>query len=481
MAIVLGTNSGFVIVVPSADPTGSDTTIDGSSVVTKHTSPVGSVKITEIGWYRGSGTNTANFEVALYSESAGVAATRLFVDNTNSSAAGGWIATTVDWAISESTAYWLAVQMDAHSGSSTIDSAASGGVGIDVLTSQTTLNDPYGGGAVSDADGIFAIYAKVSIARNVTAGLGALTLTGFAPVVTASDNKNLAAGLGALTLAGLAPVVAVTNNKNFLADVGSLTITGFAPVVSVTDNKNMNAGLGALTLTGFAPAVVLPLNINASLGDLIIAGFAPNVELPVNIQTLTGQITITGFEPSVVATDNKNLLADVGGLTVSGFAPQVELPVNLNASIGDLVITGFAPEVNTTSGITADTGQLILSGFTPTINITAGVTPPIGELLIDGFAPEVITPRNVSPGFGELIIEGFAPVIHIGGGEALIETETGLLFITGYAPTVVGGNKHIVPIGSGIDNSGGSSQVSDGGSHSTISRKRIKSKMENDI
>jgi len=162
VAVVLGTSSGFVTVAPTADPAGADTVIDGSSVVTKDTSPAtASLKIIEIGWYRGSGTNTANFEVALYSESAGAAATRLFVAATNSSGSAGWIRVPVSWPISSSTAYWLGLQMDAHSGSSNVDTATSGGSGSDVLTSQTTLNNPYGGGAVAQAAGMYAIYALV--------------------------------------------------------------------------------------------------------------------------------------------------------------------------------------------------------------------------------------------------------------------------------------------------------------------------------
>jgi hypothetical protein len=181
MALAIGTNVGFVTTAPTADPAGSDTTIDGSSVVVKDTSPAGAIRITEIGWYRGSGTNTANFEVALYSEAAGVADVRIFVDATNSSAAGGWITTTVDWPISPSTAYWLGLQMDAHTGSSTVDSATSGGSGIDLRTVQTTLNNPYGGGAVSDADGMYAIYALVqtspSTALNTPADASSTTDT----------------------------------------------------------------------------------------------------------------------------------------------------------------------------------------------------------------------------------------------------------------------------------------------------------------
>lgn len=124
MALALGTNSGFVTVAPTADPAGTGATIDGSSVVTKHTSPANAVKITSIGWYRESGTNTANWEIALYSDLVGVPNARLFVDNTNSTSSNGWLTTAVDWTITPSTPYWLALQMDAHSGSSGVDSAA---------------------------------------------------------------------------------------------------------------------------------------------------------------------------------------------------------------------------------------------------------------------------------------------------------------------------------------------------------------------
>ena len=162
MAVVLGTSSGFVTVAPTNDPAGTGVTFDGSSVVTKDTSPAGATTITEIGWYRAAGTNSANFEVALYSESAGIAATRLFVDDTNSDTAGGWVRVAVNWTISPSTAYWLGLQMDGHTGNSGVDSAASGGAGSDILASQTALNDPYGGGAVADSDGMYAIYALLA-------------------------------------------------------------------------------------------------------------------------------------------------------------------------------------------------------------------------------------------------------------------------------------------------------------------------------
>lgn len=161
MALVLGTSSGFVSVAPTTDPTGGAAlTIDGTRAVTKHTSPAGATSITEIGFWR-NGTNTANFEVGLYAADGtdGVAGTRLFVDATNSSDVDGWITVAVDWAISGSTVYWLAVQMDAHAGASTLDREASGGEGHDAVLSSTDLPDPFGGGAAASTDAMLAIYA----------------------------------------------------------------------------------------------------------------------------------------------------------------------------------------------------------------------------------------------------------------------------------------------------------------------------------
>lgn len=165
MALVLGTSSGFVTVAPTADPTGgASIIIDGSSFVTKDTSPAGAVLITEVGWWRDAGTNAANWEIGLYSESAGVADVLLNVEATNSSTTTGWLTRSVSWTISPSTAYWLGVQMDAHGGDSTIDAQGTGGAGRDGKTVQTTLTNPYGGGAVASATGMAAIYALVQFA-----------------------------------------------------------------------------------------------------------------------------------------------------------------------------------------------------------------------------------------------------------------------------------------------------------------------------
>ena len=183
MALALGTNSGFVTVAPTTDPAASlELTIDGNSLATKDTTPSGVGRITEIGWYRAVGTNTSNFEVGLYSDNAGVPDVRLEVAATNSSSSAGWITVSVNWTISASTDYWLALQMDAHTLSSTIDRETTGGSGYDFISGggQTTLNNPFGGGAVAQPAGMAAIYALVAPAFTPAWGAKATTIIGGA-------------------------------------------------------------------------------------------------------------------------------------------------------------------------------------------------------------------------------------------------------------------------------------------------------------
>ena len=179
MAVTLGTSSGFVTVAPSANPSaGGQPDIDGSSVVTKDTSPSTPMRITSIGWYKGASTNTANWQIALYSDNAGVADVRLEIEATNSTSSAGWVSRSVNWTISPSTAYWLGLQMDAHVGVTGIGRDTSGGAGFDIRTGQTALNNPYGGGAVAQPAGLAAIYALVEPLFSPAWGAKATTIIG---------------------------------------------------------------------------------------------------------------------------------------------------------------------------------------------------------------------------------------------------------------------------------------------------------------
>ena len=175
MAVVLGTNSGFVAIAPTADPTGGAVlTADSQSKVTKHTSPATAGKITEIGWWCDTATEAANYQLGLYAADGtvvpGEAGTLLF--NTGDQAKGttaGWkVVTGLNWTISPSTDYWLGQQLDNTTTTTQIDAESIGGSGRDALLTQTALTDPYGGGGLADTDGMVAIYAVWETAPTTT-------------------------------------------------------------------------------------------------------------------------------------------------------------------------------------------------------------------------------------------------------------------------------------------------------------------------
>jgi hypothetical protein len=371
MALALGTNVGFVTIAPTADPAGSNTTIDGSSVVVKDTSPAGAIRITQIGWYRGSGTNTANFEIALYSESAGVAATRLFVDATNSSASGGWITVAVDWAISPSTPYWLGLQMDAHSGSSSVDSATPGGSGSDVLTSQTTLNDPYGGGTVADAAGMYAIYALTERYLERSSAIGAV---------------------GAITVAGEVVPAAQTFERSASIDA-----------------------TGAIDTSGNFFSVFEKGAALDAAGSIETSGIFFSISEGVAALDAVGTIATSGEIVSGASTFERAAAIDaVGSIEASGFA-ILERSASINA-VGavDSAVTFFsvferAVSVDTTAGI-ATAGQrdhLRSTSVNADASITVSTTffsilersaalDAVGDIVVSGIVEVPATERSAS-------------------------------------------------------------------------------------
>lgn len=89
----------------------------------------------------------------------------------------------------------------------------------------------------------------------VTPGVGSLTLTGFAPTVSAEQNVSVIPGIGALVLTGFAPTVSVGTSVTVTPGTGSLALTGYAPTVTVPVSVTVTPGTGALVLQGYPPTV----------------------------------------------------------------------------------------------------------------------------------------------------------------------------------------------------------------------------------
>lgn len=185
MAVVLGTNAGFVTVAPTADPSGTSFEADTRSYAIKHITPGGMTKITEVGWWCDNITEEANFEVGLYSHHTGnnQPFIQLFSDTVNAKGTtAGWKTVSVDWDITPGTIYWIAAQLD---------------------NTATTTNQNYSAGGYYSSDSVAALPAT----WNQFAGAGALTFavyaiveTGTTPVDIAGTITGISSLSGTLTL-----------------------------------------------------------------------------------------------------------------------------------------------------------------------------------------------------------------------------------------------------------------------------------------
>lgn len=164
MALVLGTNCGFVTTAPTEDPAGSTSFADDRTWSIKNTSPVGNYKIVEMGWYASSASEETNFEMGLYDSSRNL----LSVSRTNAKGTtAGWKKVTgLNIPIDSETIYWIAVQIDITTTGTFTDAISSGGEGYELAISQTTLLDPLVNYTATDSNGMVAIYALVEEASS---------------------------------------------------------------------------------------------------------------------------------------------------------------------------------------------------------------------------------------------------------------------------------------------------------------------------
>ena len=117
MALVLGTNCGFVTNAPTGDPAGNAYECDSIAWAGKDTAPVGAIKVTEIGWWCDTATEEANFEVGIYDHNVDDDEPEAVVgDLSQTNAKGtdaGWKRVTgLNIPITASTIYWMAFQLD---------------------------------------------------------------------------------------------------------------------------------------------------------------------------------------------------------------------------------------------------------------------------------------------------------------------------------------------------------------------------------
>ena len=184
MALVKGTNCGFVTVAPTAIPDGAGNLVpDNISTALKDTTPAGDIRITEIGWFSTNATQEANFEVGIYDHNVG--------DNNPESLLGGvsrtnakgtdegWkVVSGLDIRLGGGVDYWIAFQLDNTPTGTVLEFDADAGEKTDTIAAQTTLIDTWGVSSTTDA-GLCAIYAVVEIVPTSNPNEGTVSTKGI--------------------------------------------------------------------------------------------------------------------------------------------------------------------------------------------------------------------------------------------------------------------------------------------------------------
>ena len=171
MAVVIGTNSGFVTTAPTADPAASATVIDNLAMAISDVTPALTGSVSEIGWFCANATQETNFEVGIYEDNgADLPGDLISSYTTNAKGTGsGWKRVTVDITLSENTKYWIAVQVDNTATTTFVDfTALAQKRSID--NSSTQLVDPWVNEGVSttNAMAIYAVVETLNIAQSTS-------------------------------------------------------------------------------------------------------------------------------------------------------------------------------------------------------------------------------------------------------------------------------------------------------------------------
>ena len=162
MALVLGTNCGFVSVAPTADPAGAGIVTDNTSRAFRVISSING-SVTQMGYWASNNSDAANFQIGIYSHS-GSDQPDVLLGSSGDVAKGtisGWkTASGLNIAIVSGTTYWLALQIDNTTTASSIDTTADATQEHHYnSTNNTSLVNPWGTSTSTNQQFLNAIYA----------------------------------------------------------------------------------------------------------------------------------------------------------------------------------------------------------------------------------------------------------------------------------------------------------------------------------
>ena len=173
MALAKGTNCGFVTVAPTADPDDGALSAAAKALCLQDVSPVGSYKVTAIGWYqaRASGGGATPYNAGIYGHDSEndrpgtLLATQQSGQACTADTEGWYAYTGLDIPLVSGTTYWIAVGLGQVGGNANYDGSGSAAGQRRTVTdiSGSTLADPHGAPG-DDATRLIGVYALVEAA-----------------------------------------------------------------------------------------------------------------------------------------------------------------------------------------------------------------------------------------------------------------------------------------------------------------------------
>lgn len=252
---------------------------------------------------------------------------------------------------------------------------------------------------------------------------GSLGLTGFAPIVSVTNNQVIDVPVASLDLAGLAPTINtdvtvsvpaaslgligleptidVTENQIVNIPVASLALSGQVPTITTTANISIDIPVASLGLNGLVPTIATTGNIeiNVPVADLTLTGQVPTITVTANISIdiPTASLSLVGQVPVIVTDDNIIIDVPVASLSLVGYGPDAVTPVSIDVPVASLALDGKVPTIQTDITVNIPVASLALTGEVPTITATANISidVPVGDLTLTGFIPTILTPGVV--------------------------------------------------------------------------------------
>ncbi len=292
-------------------------------------------------------------------------------------ASAGWVKFSFDgsYTLADGTNYFIAVEQEA--------SGADFRVNYDGSSPTHPGNSAryVGGGWVAESSRDYsfrvsnAVPPSVETGQNINVPESDLTLTGYAPSITAAKAP-IVVPKGDINLTGQTPTVEAATG--IAVPAGVIALTGAAPTIEATQDIVLSVPKADSTLTSFAPTAATTADIPLLVpkGDISLTGTAPRIGL--NVAVPKADIALGGKTPLVVAKSDIIVTPAKADFLLTAYAPSAVGPedIDLIPSKADLSLIGAAPAIQLTGWLPVDPESSV---WTPKSGESSIWTPTSGE------------------------------------------------------------------------------------------------------